>query len=157
MEGAQKTLNTDFRQGDINLQQIRDTLCGDGRSLLIKSKHEIDHIFSELYRVDERIRIPYFWIKVIELLLFLSLLDASYVKNPDSFLRMFPKGHNKHTNISLRTLFQNNDLSTGRDVPCGRIQLEAVFYFYRWQLDRYLYENKAYGGRCGTACVRTTA
>ena len=66
MEGAQKTLNTDFRQGDINLQQIRDTLCGDGRSLLIKSKHEIDHIFSELYRVDERIRIPYFWIKVID-------------------------------------------------------------------------------------------
>lgn len=83
MEEAQKTLNTDFRQGDINLQQIRDTLCGDGRSLLIKSKHEIDHIFSELYRVDERIQLPYFWVKVIELLLFLSLLDASYVKKPD--------------------------------------------------------------------------
>ena len=92
MEGAQKTLNTDFRQGDINLQQIRDTLCGDGRSLLIKSKHEIDHIFSELYRVDERIRIPYFWIKVIELLLFLSLLDASYVKKPRQFSEDVSKG-----------------------------------------------------------------
>ena len=92
METAQKTLNTDFQQGDINLQQIRDTLCGDGRSLLIKSKHEIDHIFSELYRVDERIRLPYFWIKVIELLLFLSLLDASYVKKPRQFSEDVSKG-----------------------------------------------------------------
>lgn len=92
MEEAQKTLNTDFRQGDINLQQIRDTLCGDGRSLLIKSKHEIDHIFSELYRVDERIQLPYFWVKVIELLLFLSLLDASYVKKPRQFSEDVSKG-----------------------------------------------------------------
>ena len=72
--------------------EIRDTLCGDGRSLLIKSKHEIDHIFSELYHVDERIRIPYFWIKVIELLLFLSLLDASYVKKPRQFSGNVSKG-----------------------------------------------------------------
>ncbi len=92
MEEAQKTLNTDFRQGDINLQQIRDMLCADGRSLLIKSKHEIDHIFSELYRVDERIRLPYFWVKVIELLLFLSLLDASYVKKPRQFSEDVSKG-----------------------------------------------------------------
>lgn len=157
MEGAQKTLNTDFRQGDINLQQIRDTLCGDGRSLLIKSKHEIDHIFSELYRVDERIRIPYFWIKVIELLLFLSLLDASYVKKPRQFSEDVSKGTQQAYQYIIENPFPNNDLSTGRDVPCGRIQHEAVFYFYRWQLDRYLYENKAYGGCCGTACFRTTA
>ena len=92
IEEAQKTLDTGFQQGHINLQQIRDVLCGDGRSLLIKSKHEIDHIFSELYRVDERIRIPYFWIKVIELLLFLSLLDASYVKKPRQFSEDVSKG-----------------------------------------------------------------
>ena len=34
----------------------QDRLCSDGRSLIIKSKHEIDHIFSELYSVDERIQ-----------------------------------------------------------------------------------------------------
>lgn len=67
---AQQTLNRDFRQANLNLLQIRDTLCGDGRSLLIKSKHEVDHIFGELFHVDEQIRLPYFWIKTIELLLF---------------------------------------------------------------------------------------
>ncbi len=85
MEVAQKTLDTGFQQANINLAQIRDSLCADGRSLLIKSKHQIDHIFSELYSVDERIRLPYFWIKVIELLLFLSLLDNSSVRHPQQF------------------------------------------------------------------------
>ena len=70
METAQKTLDQGFQQAHINLEQIRERLCTDGRSLIIKSKHEIDHIFSELYSVDERIQVPYFWIKVIELLLF---------------------------------------------------------------------------------------
>lgn len=35
IETAQKTLNSDFQQAHINLAQIRDTLCADGRSLLI--------------------------------------------------------------------------------------------------------------------------
>ena len=85
METAQKTLDQGFQQAHISLEQIRERLCSDGRSLIIKSKHEIDHIFSELYSVDERIQVPYFWIKVIELLLFLSLLDGSAVCRPQQF------------------------------------------------------------------------
>jgi AraC-like DNA-binding protein len=85
METAQNTLRTDFSQAEINLEKIRDSLCGDGRSLLIKSKHEVDHIFSELYRVDERIQQPYFWLKIVELLLFLSLLDSRSMQRPQQF------------------------------------------------------------------------
>lgn len=85
METAQRTLDQGFQQAHINLEQIKDRLCADGRSLIIKSKHEIDHIFSELYSVDERTQVPYFWIKVIELLLFLSLLDDSAVQRPQQF------------------------------------------------------------------------
>ena len=89
---AQKVLDQDFKQANINLTQIRDTLCPEGRSLLIKSKHEVDHIFSELYNVDKRIRFPYFWVKIIELLLFLSLLDSSFVKKPRQFSDEVSKG-----------------------------------------------------------------
>jgi AraC-like DNA-binding protein len=85
IETAQKILYKDFPQANINLTQIRDKLCINGQSLLIKSRHEIDHIFSELYHVDERIQMPYFWIKVIELLLFLSLLDESHMQRPLTF------------------------------------------------------------------------
>lgn len=92
MDKAQQTLEADFPKGGISLSKIRDTLCADGRALLVKSKHEIDHIFGEIYRTDERIRQPYFWIKVIELLLFLSILDASYVKKPRQFSESVSKG-----------------------------------------------------------------
>ena len=85
METAQQTLDQGFQQAHISLEQIKEHLCSDGRSLIIKSKHEIDHIFSEFYSVDERIQVPYFWIKVIELLLFLSLLDGSAVCRPQQF------------------------------------------------------------------------
>ena len=85
METAQQTLDQGFQQAHISLEQIKERLCSDGRSLIIKSKHEIDHIFSEFYSVDERIQVPYFWIKVIELLLFLSLLDGSAVCRPQQF------------------------------------------------------------------------
>ena len=85
METAQQTLDQGFQQAHISLEQIKKRLCSDGRSLIIKSKHEIDHIFSEFYSVDERIQVPYFWIKVNELLLFLSLLDGSAVCRPQQF------------------------------------------------------------------------
>ena len=45
--------------------------------------------------MDERIRLPYSWVKIIELLLFLSLLDASYVKKPRQFSEEVSKGTQK--------------------------------------------------------------
>ena len=85
IEKAQKSLNSEFSLARIDLNQIKENLCSEGRSLLIKSKYEIDHIFRELYHVNDKIRIPYFFIKVIELLLFLSLLDKDNVKPPQQF------------------------------------------------------------------------
>lgn len=85
MEKAQKVISDNFKQADINLVKIRDMLCNNGTLLLVKSKREIDHIFGELYSVDKRIQSPYFWIKTIELLLFLSLLDGTAMQKPQHF------------------------------------------------------------------------
>lgn len=85
MEKAQKAISENFGQADISLVKIRDMLCRNGTLLLVKSKREIDHIFGELYSVDKRIQAPYFWIKTIELLLFLSLLDGSAMQKPQHF------------------------------------------------------------------------
>ena len=40
---------------------------------------QIEHIFSELYDLPECVRLPYFKIKVLELLLFLETLDVRRV------------------------------------------------------------------------------
>ena len=39
METAQQTLDQGFQQAHISLEQIKERLCSDGRSLIIKSKH----------------------------------------------------------------------------------------------------------------------
>lgn len=77
MKVAQKSISKYFPYGNINLLDIRDKLCKDGAALIIRSRHEIDHIISELYKVDGRIRHPYSIIKTIELLLFLSLIEST--------------------------------------------------------------------------------
>ena len=44
--------------------------------LKLPSSEHVSHIFSELYRLPKNIRLPYFKIKVLELILFLSRLDS---------------------------------------------------------------------------------
>ena len=39
---------------------------------MVHSAAMMEHIFGELYRVPEKIRIPYFKVKVLELLLYLD-------------------------------------------------------------------------------------
>lgn len=85
LETAQRVLDSDFPQGQINLKQISSRLCSGDQSLLIKSRHDIDRILSDLYQVDTQIRLPYLWLKVMELLLFLCQLDSSHIQQPYRF------------------------------------------------------------------------
>jgi AraC-like DNA-binding protein len=100
---AQRTLDKNFHQAKISLAHIRNTLCVNERSLLIKSKREVDHIFSELYHVDERIKKPYFWIKVIELLLWLGLLNVDSAQRP----HQFTDAVSKQTQMVYRYIIEN--------------------------------------------------
>ena len=75
VEKAQHTLGARFPQAEINLAGMVDELCAKEQSLLVKSREDVDRIFGKLSDVDERIQAPYYWLKTIELLLFLSVLD----------------------------------------------------------------------------------
>lgn len=85
MEVAQESISRHFPYAGINLFEMRDRVCRDGAALIIRSRHEIDHICNELYHVDERIRYPYAIIKTIELLLFLSLVESKDTHKLTSF------------------------------------------------------------------------
>lgn len=86
MEVAQKSISKFFPYGNINLSEMRDKLCKNGAALIVRSRHEINHIISELYKVDDRIRFPYSIIKTMELLLFLSLIESKDTHKLPSFL-----------------------------------------------------------------------
>lgn len=56
---------------------IKDKFCHDSNPFIMRADTSINHIFSELYHVPERIKYQYMKLKVLELLLFLESLDAS--------------------------------------------------------------------------------
>ncbi|MCF2642771.1 helix-turn-helix transcriptional regulator [Roseburia hominis] len=72
---AEKSMKKEIRDFSVKLTQIQSKFCGDTKPYVVKASDEIEHIFSELYRVPEKIRKDYFRIKVFELLLFLDALE----------------------------------------------------------------------------------
>lgn len=76
IEEASKTLATIFDGFSVDLQALRRKFCSGQKAFIMRAEDSIQHIFSELYTVPDKIRINYFRIKVLELLLFLSVVDA---------------------------------------------------------------------------------
>lgn len=67
---------------DVNVQPstIADRFCQGRRCFVARSSPRVKHVFSELYAVPEGIRKGYFKVKVLELLLFLSVLPVPPVE-----------------------------------------------------------------------------
>ncbi|SDE12823.1 helix-turn-helix domain-containing protein [Sporomusa acidovorans] len=88
LEEASNMISTVLQDISIDLYALRDKLCADDRCFIVRAKDSIQHIFSELYTIPDEVKHGYFKLKVLELLLFLSIIDASepFEKRP-----YFPK------------------------------------------------------------------
>ncbi|WP_407424761.1 helix-turn-helix domain-containing protein [Methanobrevibacter sp.] len=62
---------------DLDLIELYESLEKSKGYRLLRSNEKIDHVIGELYCVDARIREPYFKIKCLELLLFVSISSES--------------------------------------------------------------------------------
>ncbi|MDR1541781.1 MAG: AraC family transcriptional regulator [Clostridiales bacterium] len=58
-----------------DIPAMRRKFCLSDRPFIMRASASIEHIFSELYSLPKQVRIPYLKIKVLELLLFLDMLD----------------------------------------------------------------------------------
>lgn len=72
---AEKSLLHVMEGFSIDLRKLREKFCPDNRTFIMRAGAQINHVFSELYHLPEQVRLPYFKIKVLELLLFLETLD----------------------------------------------------------------------------------
>lgn len=72
---AQKSLNDFIGFNQFDLEYLSKKLRDNNGFLIIRAKEEIEHIISELYNVDERIKISYFKLKIVEFLLFLEIVE----------------------------------------------------------------------------------
>lgn len=66
-------------------QKLHEKFCGQSGHTAMPASAQIEHIFSELYTLPSDLLIPYFKLKVQELLLFLSILDISKEKQLDRY------------------------------------------------------------------------
>ncbi len=82
---AQKTIEKHFPFFRIDLFKIRERFCEKRVFSIINSKHEINNIVNELYEIDERIQVPFLILKVMELLLFLEIIEQKHINEITSF------------------------------------------------------------------------
>ena len=62
---------------DFDLIELYESLEKSKGYMLLRANEKIDHVIGELYSVDDRIKEPYFKLKCLELLLFVSIASES--------------------------------------------------------------------------------
>lgn len=72
---ACRSLPEEIKDFPVDLRALQKKYCSDVYPMVIHGDSAIEHIFSELYAVPEKIKRPYFKIKIFELLLFLEALE----------------------------------------------------------------------------------
>lgn len=68
-------LKEEIKDFPVDLINLQKKFCNGKQPRVIHNAPAIEHIFSELYVVPQKIRIPYFKIKIFELLLYLEVLE----------------------------------------------------------------------------------
>lgn len=63
---------------DVNVEpkELKAKFCKSDHGFIVRSNQSIEHIFSELYCIPEKIRDGYLKVKILELFLFLSVYDT---------------------------------------------------------------------------------
>lgn len=75
MQTAVETLPGEIRDFPVDLLRLRKKYCMNEYPRVLHGLESIEHIFGELYMVPEKIKRPYFKIKILELLLYLEALE----------------------------------------------------------------------------------
>lgn len=69
------------------MTELSEKACRDKHFFISRADDTIKHIFSELYTIPDEIRLNYCKIKVLELLLFLSILDMQYGHKKSTYFK----------------------------------------------------------------------
>lgn len=72
---APDTLAEILQEVNVSPKELLDRICGEKEFFITRSNEHLEHIFSELYHIPEKVKKGYFRIKVLEILLFLSVYE----------------------------------------------------------------------------------
>jgi len=74
-----------LQDANVNGETLLKKFCKGGKITALPASDKINHIFSEIYNLPKEICIPYFKLKVQELLIFLNMLDISEKKELNQY------------------------------------------------------------------------
>ena len=74
---AQESLRREMPAVSVDLDAIGEAFCPKGKEFLIRSDESLNLLFSQLYHAPKSIRISYFRVKILELLLLLGTMDPA--------------------------------------------------------------------------------
>ena len=112
----------------IDAVKLTKKFCGNGKVTALPASEKISHIFSEMYDLPEKMCIPYFKLKVQELLLFLDMLEVSEEKELTKYFSEqveIIKEIHKQLTENLDKRFTIEELS--KQYPINTSSMKSVF------------------------------
>lgn len=103
---AEKALEDQASGIPVDLAAIRQKFCGSDGYFIIQENETLKRLFTDLYRVPENVKLPYFRTKVLELLVCLSVMEAKEVKDGGTY---FYKDKVEKTRAVQKLISENMD------------------------------------------------
>ncbi len=79
VDAAPEMFSAYLGNGEMTPMKVAKTLCGEKRSVTLRSVDQLKHIFAESYEVDERLRVDYLKVKLLELMVVLKQITLAGV------------------------------------------------------------------------------
>lgn len=121
MDQVRTNFSEEIKDFPIDLLSLQKKFCNGKQSMVIHSAPSIEHIFSELYVVPEKIRIPYFKIKIFELLLYLDVLELPRTMDERPYFYKNQvekiKAMHKFLTTNIERHYTQEELSAQFDIP----------------------------------------
>ena len=123
---AQKAIREAIPAIAVDLEALSDKYSNDDHPFVLRQDSAVEHIFSELYHVPPRIRMDYFKIKVMELLIYLGALELSEHKDerPYFYSSQIEKIKAIHTLLTgdLTKNYTTEDLSSRFEISASALK-----------------------------------
>ena len=126
VEKAQKAIREAIPAISIDIEVLANKYSNDAHPFVLRQDSGVEHIFSELYNVPSKIRMDYFKIKVLELLIYLAALELSEQKDerPCFYSSQVEKIKAIHTLLTadLTKNYTAEDLSNRFDISASALK-----------------------------------
>lgn len=133
MEEATKSLPEEIKDFPVNLRTLQEKFCSGIYPYVVHGAESMEHIFGELYAVPEKIRKPYFKIKILELLLYLEALELPKNRNDKPYFYRAQvekaKAVQQFLVLHMDENFTQEELSKRFDIPLTSLKncFKSVF------------------------------